>query len=235
MTPVIALAALAIGGQSASISDFYQKEFEDASFRARVVSGNQRELAKINDDFGQSYRFKYIDVKLKEPFMLRTESTVDDTSVLMILNGSRQLLRVPKARIAQRTNLENEPGRRQTALDFGLLTPALFRDIFDATFVRLDRATGDYVFDLTYKKRFDYDAKHRIWVDKDKKYVSRREWYDRRGSHKATFFYTDPIQSGGIWVPTRLTVRNADNKVAGETRYENMQVNKGISPDLFKV
>ncbi|MCW5943798.1 MAG: outer membrane lipoprotein-sorting protein [Fimbriimonadaceae bacterium] len=237
MTTLIAtLALLAPSGAADPTSDdIASVGFKDASFVARVKVGNQNELNKINKDFGQSYRFKWTKVQVKEPFKLRLESTVDDTDITFVLNGATRLLRVPKARISNRENLAKSPGKRQTLLDFGIITPSLFADLFNAKFVRVDRRTNDLVFDLTYKPSLDDTSRHRVWVDPEKRYVTRREWYAQNERQLATFYYEEPKQQNGVWFPTRLTVRNAEDKVAGVTNYEELKLNSGIADSVFAV
>lgn len=233
MITTIATLAVAILGQNPSINDVLQKNFDDASFTARKKKGDQRELAKINRDFGQSYRFAYTNVKLKEPLMLRLDTKVDDTSLVFILNGTRQMIKAGP--INQKNDLSRSPGRRQTPLDFGLLTPSMFRDLFVAKFVRLDRATNDYVFDITYLPKFDDTSRHRVWIDPERKFTTKREWYNQSGRQLATFLYEEPKQADGMWLPTRLTVKNMDNKTAGVTEYEGVRINQGISAELFRI
>ncbi|HEY0866615.1 MAG TPA: outer membrane lipoprotein-sorting protein [Fimbriimonas sp.] len=233
MTTLIALTAL-LAPPAPGILDYVQTNLKDATFVAKIVKGDQRELRKINSDFGQSYRFQTVNIRAKEPFMLRLEANVDDTSILYVVDGPNLLINIPRAKIKSRQNLSNKPGRRQTFMDFGLLTPSLFKGFFNAKFVRQDRATGDAVFDLSYAdEKADDDSRHRIWVDPQKKIMSKREWYDQKGQQIATFFYENPVQTGGIWMPTQLTVRNNDNKVAGVTRYSSFKVNTGLSDSLF--
>ncbi len=240
MITTVLLAASAAAplafGQSESISAHYERELEDASFVASQVSSNQKELQKINADFARSYRFKAVNIKLKEPFKLRVESKVEDTSMLIITNGPTQLLSIPRARIKQRTDLTGKPGRRQTSLDFGLVTPALFRDLFDAKFIRIDRATGAAVFDLTYKPRLKDGTRHRIWIDTEKRYTIRREWYSQFGGRlQATFTYEKPIASRSVWFPTRVSVSNADGREAGVTEYRSVVLNSGLDDSLFAI
>lgn len=236
MTTLIAtFALLAPIGADPTVDDIASVAFRDASFVARVKVGNQTELNKINKDFGQSYRFKWTKVQVKEPFKLRLESTVDDTDITFVLNGATRLLRVPKARISNRENLAKSPGKRQTLLDFGLITPSLFTDLFNAKFVRVDRRTNDLVFDLTYKPALDDTSRHRVWVDPEKRYVTRREWYAQNERQLATFYYEEPKQQNGVWFPTKLTVRNAEDKVAGVTSYEELKLNSGIADTVFAV
>lgn len=231
----IALLTLAAPAQTPGLDDILAPGFEDAAFTARVTKADQRELGKINKDFANSYRFSSTKVFVKEPFMLRLEATVDDTDILFILNGTTRIVRVPRARISQRENLAKAPGKRQTLLDFGLLTRSMFQGLFEAKYVRTDRATGDYVFDITYLKAFDDTSRSRVWVDPDKRYVTKREWYSQPGRQLATFFYENPVRQGSTWFPTKLTVKNVDNRVAGITDYVGVKVNGGLSDSLFSV
>lgn len=234
---VSGVVALVLGQSSTvRIQDLVQPALRDASWRARVERSAQRELQKINRDFANSYRFSFTDVQMKEPFMLRLESTVDDQSILYILNGPIRMFRIPRAGINRRENLARAPGKRQTPLDFGLLTPSLFDNFFTARFVRNDRATGNVVFDVTYVPSLGDTTRHRIWVDRTRRIVTKREWYSQNGGFLvATFYYEEPRSFSGIWIPTRLRVHNADDKFAGSTRYENIRVNTGLSDSIFRV
>lgn len=234
MTTLIATAAFLIAGQSTyDANDIVQRNLKDLSFTARVEYGNQAELAKINKDFGDSYRVPYSIITTKEPFKVRVEGKVGDTTALYILNGTKRVYSIPRLKLRQKEDVSKGPGKRQTYLDFGLITPSLLEDLFDATFVRVDRATGDLVFDLTYKK---YDkSRHRVWVDPKKKIVTKREWYNQKGKQLATFYYEKPVEIDGIWMSTLATVRNVDNKKAGVLAYENIKVNQGVSDSLFNV
>ncbi len=110
----------------------------------------------------------------------------------------------------------------------------MFEERFDATFVRQDRETGDLVFDLTYKKPKYHDtSRHRVWVDPQKKYITKRVWFAQDGHEMATFIYEDPEEQNGIWFPSQATVKNVDDHVAGVTRYTKMNINVGLSDKLF--
>jgi outer membrane lipoprotein-sorting protein len=232
---IIAIASLTLAAAPApSILDYVQRNLRDATFLASKVKGVQKELAKINNDFGTSYKFDRIRFQYKEPLMLRLEAELDDTRALYIINGEIQMFKVPRLRVNSKQDLSKSPGRRQTPLDFGVLTPSLFTSLFNATFVRMDRATGDAVFDLTYQYKDD-TSRHRIWVDREKGIVNRREWYNQPGRQLATFFYEKPQQVSGVWLPTQMTVKNTDDVVAGITKYEAVKVNTGLDDDLFSL
>lgn len=240
MTSITLIAALAMSPlpQSVSIDDVWQANLRDASFTARIVQASRSELSKINKDFATSFQLlgNTAPVRLKEPFKLRIETKEGDTTFLFIVNGTTRVSRAPKANISVRQNLDKSPGKRQTILDFGLLAPSLFRELFKAEFVRMDRATGHAVFDLTYFPNLRDTSRQRIWVDRDRKFIAKREWYAQQDKRLlATFTYLAPIQDGGIWAPTRLEVRNADNKLAGVMAYEQMKLNTGLAESLFAV
>ncbi|AIE88123.1 outer membrane lipoprotein-sorting protein [Fimbriimonas ginsengisoli] len=230
ITTAVAVLALTQGAQN--IQSFVQPDLKDATFVARKVKADQRELRKINDSFGNSYRFDTTTIYFKEPFKVRLEASVEDTTVVYVLNGPIQTIKMRS--FHQRLDLTGKPGRRQTPLDFGLLTPSLFEGLFQARFVRNDRATGDVVFDLTYPERLDDTSRHRIWIDPQKKYVTKREWYNQSGRQLATFIYENPKNEGGVWMPTRMTVKNVDNRVAGITTYDSIKTNTGLSDSMFQ-
>lgn len=234
MTSLIAVAAILSSQSNPSISSVTLSGLNDISFTMTVSNANQAELRKINADFAQSYRFRTTLVQLKEPFKLRMTGTVEDMDVLFILNGHNKLVRIPRAGLNQRFNHANEPGKRQTAFDFGLLTPQLFNGYLVASYVRTERSTGEYVFDVRYDPRFGDRTRFRIWVHPQTKFMSKREWYSQMGGHLvATFLYENPTTVSGVRLPTRVVVRNADNRQAGVSTYSNIRLNTGLSDSLF--
>jgi len=237
MIQIVALSLLALAAPAdPTAADIVQPKFEDASFTARVKTGNQAELAKISKDFGNSYRLKVVKSYLQEPLKMRLETTVDDTSILYVIRDFKRYFRVPRARISTDENLSDKPGKMQTPLDYGIITPAMMSELFTAKYVRTDRATGDYVFDMTYKSpKFSDTSRHRIWVDPQKRVVSKREWYNQHGRQLATFLYEEPILRDGVWFPSKGSVRNMDGKVAGVLEYEAIKINSGLADSLFRV
>lgn len=227
------LAILAVVHQAPTIQSFVQPSLQDITIVARIVKADQNELKKINKDFGTSYRFETTKIFYKEPYKLRAEASVDDTNVRYIITGPSKRF-IAGGRTIFTENLTRAPGKRQTPLDFGIITPALLQGYIAAKFVRTDRATGEQVFDLSYQPNFDDTSRHRVWLDAEKKYVVKREWYNQEGQQIATFFYDAPKKENGVWVPTRLTVKNVENKLAGVTVYNDIKVNSGLSDSLFK-
>ncbi len=219
-----------------AISDYWQADFRDAQFTWTVTSANFAELQKINKDFATSQRFKFAEVRMKEPFKLRLESTVEDTKITFVVNGTQKWVRIPRSNLTVKENVAKSPGKRQTILDFGLLAPSLFEGLFQAAYVRNDRALNTPVFDLTYVPALKDKTRQRIWVDPEKHFIIKREWYSQLDSRlQATFTYSEPVKVNGVWFPTKLVVRNADNKIAGQSSYSNPKINEGIAESFFTI
>lgn len=234
---LIALATTVLMGQATpQITDYTQMQFKDCAFVWNKSKADQRELQKINKDFAQSYRFKTVSVYVREPWMMRLESEVDDMKVYFIINGPTKVYKVPQAKISAKENVAKAPGKRQSAFDFGVITPSMFKDFFVAKFVRKERGTNELVFDLTYETKLDDSSRHRVWIDPETKLVSKREWYSQNGGHlMATFLYENPKKVGTVWLPTKLSVKNSENKVAGVSEFSGLKTNIGIDADLFSV
>jgi hypothetical protein len=219
-----------------SIDTYCQTGLHDATFTAKVVSGDQDALQKIGRDFGTSYKFSSARVFLEEPFKLRVESNYEGSKVVMVENDLKVVYSLPGVGKKGR-DLTHAPGARQTMLDFGILTPSLFATIFDAAFVSESSTDGTVTFDLTFKASPDYKdtTRYRVVIDSAKHYVMRRDWFGQDGGLRAIFRYDVPVQVGGCWVPTDMKVSNAEGKLAGVTRAEGLKINAGIDEKLFGV
>lgn len=230
-------AAISSSAPAYSWHDIVQTNFQDSSFVGKVLSANSKELKKISADFAASYRLLGSDVnaKIKEPFMLRMDAHIEDTEVQFVENGGRRLFKIPRSHLSKVEDVSTAPGKRQTVLDFGLLTPSLFENLFDAKFVRQDRGTGELVFDLTYKEpSYDDTSRQRIWVDSQRHYTTKREWFAQDGHAMATFLYQDPMLQNGVWFPSKVVVKNVDDQVAGITQYLSVKVNSGLTSKPFQ-
>jgi outer membrane lipoprotein-sorting protein len=235
VTIIAAVAGIAIGQADPKISDYVQAGFKDAMFKPAYHSSSQKELKKINKDFAQSYKIKSSVIHYKEPLMLRVRGKIEGTDAEYIIKGTKRVWRVPHSGLKLSENIATSPGKRQTALDFGMLSTPLFDEFFTAKYIRKDRKTGHIVFDVTYVPALKDGSRHRIWVDPVKKFTSKREWYSQMGGHlMATFVYENEENFDGIWMPTRMSVFNADSKLAGVTDYEELKVNSGIEDSFFK-
>ncbi len=232
MTTLIAVAAASlVAGQVSNIDRYLQADLRDMTFSVKILKSSQAELKKINHDFGMSYKYTSAEFYFKEPLKMRIEGHVEETNVVYIINGPTMIARV--SGFSAHEDLSKRPGQRQTLLDVGIATPGQMEGLFDAKFVRMDRETGEPVFDLTYKPGMDDSSRYRVWIDPVKKYVTKREWFNQYGRQLATFNYSDPKEVGGCWVPTRLEVKNVEGIVAGVTSYVGIKVNTGLPDSMF--
>ncbi|MBN8690015.1 MAG: outer membrane lipoprotein-sorting protein [Armatimonadetes bacterium] len=235
----LAATSLILTPQSQDIKNYVQSGFRDAQFTVKTGAHSISELSKINKDFTNSYRVSSSQVWLKEPFKLRMVSTIQGEAVTFIVNGGIKWTRVPRSNLNVKMDVSKKPGMRQTGFDFGLLTPAMLTTLFQADFVRMDRATGDAVFDLTYYASLKDTSRYRIWIDPEQKRITKKEWYAQKGRQggrlMATIFYEKPVTQNGATLATQVSVNNADNKRAGTVSYENVKINAGVADDLFKV
>ncbi len=217
------------------LQDLVPHRLSSISFTAKVLMGNQAELRKISEDFGKAYRFDHAQIDMETPFKVRVTSIVQNESIIEIGNGNRVEYRIPRAGVHTVQNIVNQPGRRLTFLDYGLVSKG-FETFFDSRFVRVDRATHDDVFDLTYANKEAKDtSRFRIWINPSRQMVDRKEWYGQGGQLRATFYYKNPSEYDHIWVPTMLVVRNAEDRLAGEMKFEKIKVNPYLKPSLFGI
>lgn len=230
------LATLVLGAfQSTSIDSYLPTGFKDITFNVAITKRNPNELKKIDTSYVQQYALDSATIRAEDPLKLRFDAKSEETTILTIINGPNKLISVPALKIKKRSNIATEPGQRQTLMDFILLTPAVAHNFLNAKFVRFDRESGDPVFDLTFPASLDYPVRHRVWLDKDGKYMTRREWYGLQGQLRATFLYSNPQNVKGVNVPTVMKIMNAENKLAGESKYSNLKVNEGLADSLFNI
>lgn len=210
-----------------------QDKLRDLQMEARVEGVRLGELRKINKDFANAYRFRRMLVQYKEPLKLRLESEVQGQKIIYILNGGQKLVIAPRQRV--REDVTNAPGKRQTPLDFGFITPSLAR-LLDAKFLREERENGTLllVYELTWGYTQD-TARHIVWIDPERRYLVRRHWHSF-GIYRARFEYKEPVQAApGIWIPSKVEVYNADQRFGGRTVNSNIRVNQGLNDQLFEV
>lgn len=228
---LILIAKLSLA-QSQDINDYVQTRLQDLRATIRQQTANQRELEKINRDFANSYRVKQMTARYKEPLRMRLESKIGVVNVVYIINGNQKY--VSAGPIRNTDDITHAPGKRQTLMDFGILTPSFMR-LVNARFLRFETegATRYAVFELTWANSDD-TSKHIVWMDGKTRTIYKRQWYNQQGKLMATFYYRNPVEaSPGVWVPTRVEVYNADGKLGGVTTYSELRVNEGLPDNLF--
>lgn len=213
--------------------DAVSNNLSDLQFNMKLKSANRSELKKINNDFALGYEAESGLVQWKEPMKLKLSSNVNGEKIIYLIAGNKQSYFVQRFNLRKTDDLSQDPGRHQTLFDFGLITPSISQQFLKGVFVRTD-ADGFNIFDATFRQDRD-TTRFRIWVHPSKRYVAKRVWYNRKGQLMATFEYENPVQSNGVWVATRVTVKNSENKVAGVTEYSNIRANSGLADSIFKL
>lgn len=200
-----------------------------------ITAGKIRlgELRKINNEFANAYRFKKMEVYYKEPSRMRLESEVLSRKLLYVINGDKKYIKAPGHQEVQ--DVAEAPGKKQTMLDFGLITPSVASRL-KARFLREEKE-GDrslYLFELFWNYGDDH-TRYLVWIDPQTKITVKRQWFNNEGKLMATFHYLEAVEvAPGLWIPTRVEVYNAENRFGGVTIHSNIQVNKGLDERLFK-
>lgn len=225
-------AAVVVFHAAPTIDDAVSNRINDISFTVSVQSASRAELRKISADFAFGYEAKETRVQWKEPMMIRLNMNVNGENAYYIINGRTKTYNVPRLGIKRKESVADAPGKHQTLMDFGLLSRSVMQQFLKGTYVRTE---GNLlVFDLHYQYEDD-PSRNRIWVDPQRRYITKRMSYTRTGELKVIYEYSEPVERNAVWVPTKVTVRNSDNKVAGVTKYSNIVVNGGIVDSVFKV
>lgn len=218
-----------------NIQSYVCEKLDDFTATYRVVSVNERELAKISKDAVLLYRFQNVKMYYKEPNKVRIEGTRDGTKALFILNGPIQWVSIPKINYKQRRDFGEKPGKRKSLMDVGLISE-YYLTYTDAKFLREGVVDGTpvAVFEMRYKPKFEDTSHHIIYVDPRTKVVLRRESYSQEGKLQAVYFFKNVKQiKPGIWFPTRIEAQNVDRVTAGVTEYQDIRVNVGLPDSLF--
>jgi hypothetical protein len=228
MVSILAAVVLATTA-TPSFDDIIQTKLKDLTLSARVQKVEPGELRSISRDFAEAYRFTSSNVWYRSPGKLRLEGTYKNAKITYIISGAGKWIIIPQVKLKQHFNLETEPGKRQSMLDFGIIDRGV-ADFMKGEFVRVDRSTGDWVFDLRFQYRDD-TTRHRVWISPTTKAAVRREWYGQDGRLKATFYYSDIKNYEGVFIPTTIEVRNVAGKTGGVTVYDKVRANTGTVPD----
>jgi outer membrane lipoprotein-sorting protein len=210
----------------------------DLEVTVHVDSANPKELEKIGKDFARTYALRTVTMIYKQPDKMR----IDGKSAVLgdamfIQNGTLRYYEVPKLKLHSREDLKNSPAKRQSLLEYGGLVTASTLSFMQGRFTQNEALDGidTQVYDMTYKG-IKGSSHYRVWIDPKTHLTLKRAWYDSDNKLKATFYYLEPHEiSPGIWLPTRIEVKNADGVSAAVTTFEDPQVNQGLSDDLFSI
>lgn len=226
------LAVSAVSAQAApDIHTLTSNNLKTLQASSEIVTENQDELKTIPGDIALAYRLHRGTLAYKQPGMLRIEASIPHIAAgYYIINGNQKLTVAPFVHKVQDTT--GAPGKRQSLLDFGLVPPELLND-YTITFQRRESGLLCYKVQPKQASETNYDL---IWIDPKTHITAQRYNYDRQGKFVKWFLYKNPVLAApGVYVPTRVELYNAQNKLAGATVYQNIRVNQPLSDSLFKI
>jgi hypothetical protein len=236
---VAALLAVSLAGSARAeeaLGKYAQPALRDFAATATLVQKNDAELRKIDNSFVQAYRFKESLIQYKEPMKLRIDSKAGLLSVRYVINGKRKATQVPGLRINKVKDITGRPGEEQGMLDSGIITPGFLADGVASRFLGQQTLDGRKVPAFEFWYTDEPNSRHHfVWMDPAKRFILRHDVHHRSGGLKMRFIFQQPTRVAGIWVPTRVGVYNAENRLGAITRYGSIKVNTGLSESLFRI
>jgi hypothetical protein len=247
LTRLAGRAALAALGAAAWISSaapahaqkelkaYVQPALRDVSVRAEVLSKSDPELEKLGKGFVDAYRLSGQEVICKEPNRVRFQGKNGAFIIRYVTNGTRKLTEVPTLRIHSVDDISKEPAKGDSVSDLGLITAA-WVDRVEDRWLRSESRDGKelQVFEFWYKE--DPKYRHTIWVDPGTKTIVEHIAHHRnpnKPGFKKRFVYSEAKQFSGVWVPTKATLYNPENKAAASMKYDDIRVNTSPADKLF--
>jgi outer membrane lipoprotein-sorting protein len=219
------------------VSD-YTTNVADITASIHMTESDSKELAKIGSDFATTYSLRNMSLLYKQPDKLRLEGKSPTRgTALMILNGANRFVDIPRFKIHLIENLEKTPSRRQSLLELGGVISPNTLTFMNGTYLRPETVDGrnTAVFDMHYSGA-QGGQHYRVWLDSTTHTTVKREWFNAQNQLRATFFYGEPKEvSIGVWLPTRVEIKNADGVVAAVLTMEDIKVNQGLVDGLFTI
>lgn len=222
------------GAVQPAIEQFAQTSLADLTGSLSMEFRDQQELNRMGKDFRDVYRFSKARVEFLEPGMMRMETKAGFFKVLMLQSHDRKMLSVPLVGIRNVHDISHSPSSRQGLLELGLLTPSLL----DSVEVKpLGAAVVEGVhawrYELTYKGE-TFLHRQEVAVDPATRVLVERRVYESNGALKVRFVYKDAVEAAaGVWVPAHVLVYSPSGKHAATMRYDKVQVNTGLKPEVF--
>ncbi len=206
--------------------------FRDFTIGAKIAYANQKELAVIGKDYGNSYQFKNSTIIFKMPDKVKVTSTAGVVKVSYIITGNMKRIR---AGLLKKTeDISNEPHKKQTPLDVGMVTEAIWKQ-FRVDNVKMQGTAANPTYVLTLSLPNSPQKKQYIWVDGKDWRLLKREKHEADGSLKSRYVYSKhKSYKGVVWAPTEQRVYNKNGKLAGTTVYSNIKVNTGVADGVFQ-
>ena len=206
---------------------------EDLTATLVVDYRNDQVLEKIGEGRVSEYGIKQAQVRLKAPDCSRIEGTAHRLRVVSITNHDYSILRIKPLGYQKTKPLDENARYRPFSMLLGLVTPEIW-DRFAVNDVGiLSEGTDEFhVFDLL---RTDSSRKlYRITIDTKTLTLRECDTYRSEGdTPRLTCRYLEPMQVNGLWVPTKVEMRSADNELAVVFKLNEITVNTSLDDALF--
>lgn len=223
--------------ENRSIRDFVTpcKEMEA---KITVSQLDAKEMEKIGKDFSVTYRLRNMHLLFRNPDKLRIEATSRVFGeALLILDGARRFYAVSKLGIRKVENLEKEPAKRQSLLEYGGQLSEGTLQFMEGSFLKEERV-GE-VQTLLYSLKYTGvtgGSYYHVWIDPTTKVTLKRVWFDAQDKVKATFLYSEVKELGnGIWVPSRCEIKNGEGVTGAVLDFSDVKVEGGLNSSLFEI
>lgn len=198
-----------------------------------VVSSNKDELQKIGKAFAENYEFKKASVQYKYPDKLKMNGALGIIKAEFVTSGAFRLIRIPSLRFKKREDISDQPEKRVTALDVGIVTSSVW-DIYQVSWVKTEKSESGanvYVLQLRTPKS---KKSQMIWVEAKTCKLLRRDRLADDGSLKSKTLYSGHVLKDGVWVPVKAEVYNAEDKLAAVAETRDIIMNDGINDKEFE-
>lgn len=239
VVPAVLAALFLCGARPAraqkALTDYVQGNLKDLTASVDVVSKNDAELEKIGKGYVDAYRLGKQEIWAKEPNRMRFQGKQGVFVIRYVTNAGRKLTEVPTLRIHKVEDITAEPGKADSISDLGVITTGWEQRV-ESRWLRTETKDGKtlQVFEVWYKE--DPRARHTLWLDPATKTIVEHVAHHRarnKPGFRKRLVYSDIKQINGVSIPTKVSMYNTDDKLAGVLRYEGIKVNTGLADSLF--
>lgn len=230
--PVITLGSLTGSGLEAVRARF--TSVRDVQLIVEVGRRNADELERINDDFAQQFKLKRAEVWYKSPDSVRVETRIGPTKLTYIIDADNKWTKAPLKGTVQE-NIADKPNRRQTGLEFGILSTFLFSKMSASApkSVKLENENALQI-DFTFPRNKETGT-WRVFVSAADYRLLRFDKIRDSGELKVRYCYKDHQDvTKDVRMPRRVEIYNQFGKFAGEYLIKRIDVNTNLPDSLFR-
>ncbi len=175
--------------------------------------------------------FRQANVTYKKPDKFRAEGEAKGVQATYVLNGNSKQIIIPSLMLKKTDNVAGQPGKKQSTLDLGFATDALWTDYNVKV---TSQSKGVMQLQLTPKVVKD-KRKQVVWIETSTLKVLKREVYGGKGPLKLRQVFSDHKKFGSMPIATVVKVYTPDGSLAGTVSYKDFKANTGVQNAQFTV